>query len=108
MEKRAKIKQFTSEIKALETVIDKKRAGFTGGNPIMVVRHRLHRLSFGRLIFFFQLPRNVSKKQLPDFKPMSLPKLAQGRPLSMNSEKQKRVLQWKLPSRRKRLLKLLL
>lgn len=38
MEKRAKIKQFTSEIKALEAVIDKKRAGFTGGNPIMVVR----------------------------------------------------------------------
>lgn len=38
LEKRAKIKQFTSEIKALETVIDKKRAGFTGGNPIMVKR----------------------------------------------------------------------
>nr|ODN82443.1 hypothetical protein L203_05537 [Cryptococcus depauperatus CBS 7841] len=38
LEKRAKIKQFTAEIKALEAVIDKKRAGFTGGNPIMVKR----------------------------------------------------------------------
>jgi transcription initiation factor TFIID subunit 7 len=37
VEKKAKIRQFTSEIKALETAIEKKRAGFTGGNPIMMV-----------------------------------------------------------------------
>ncbi|RSH87735.1 uncharacterized protein EHS24_000251 [Apiotrichum porosum] len=37
-EKRAKIKQYTSEIKQLETLIDKKRAGFTGGNPIITKR----------------------------------------------------------------------
>ena len=37
-EKRAKIRQFTSEIKALETAIEKKRAGFQGGNPIIQVR----------------------------------------------------------------------
>ncbi|ORY29634.1 TAFII55 protein conserved region-domain-containing protein [Naematelia encephala] len=37
-EKKAKIKQFTAEIKALEGAIEKKRAGFTGGNPIIIVR----------------------------------------------------------------------
>lgn len=37
MEKRAKVKQFTSEIKALEAAIEKKRAGFTKGNAIMEV-----------------------------------------------------------------------
>lgn len=36
-EKKAKIKQFTSEIKALESAIEKKRAGFTKGNIIMEV-----------------------------------------------------------------------
>lgn len=36
-ELRAKIKQYTGEIKVLETTIDKKRSAFTGGNPIMVV-----------------------------------------------------------------------
>ena len=39
-EKRAKIRQFTSEIKALEAAIEKKRAGFTRGNPIMEVGYR--------------------------------------------------------------------
>ncbi|WVR08504.1 hypothetical protein IAU60_005559 [Kwoniella sp. DSM 27419] len=38
IERRAKIKQFTSEIRALETAIEKKRAGFVGGNPIMMKR----------------------------------------------------------------------
>lgn len=37
-ERKAKIKQYTSEIKQLETLIDKKRAGFTGGNPIITKR----------------------------------------------------------------------
>jgi len=37
IERRAKIKQFTNEIKALEAAIEKKRAGFVGGNPIMMV-----------------------------------------------------------------------
>jgi transcription initiation factor TFIID subunit 7 len=37
-EKKAKIKQYTSEIKILETTIEKKKNGFTGGNPIMVKR----------------------------------------------------------------------
>jgi transcription initiation factor TFIID subunit 7 len=37
-EKKDKIKQFTGEIKILETTIEKKRNGFTGGNPIMVKR----------------------------------------------------------------------
>lgn len=37
LEKRAKIRQFNSEIKALEMAIEKKRAGFAGGNPIMMV-----------------------------------------------------------------------
>lgn len=36
-EKKAKIRQFASEIKQLEAAIDKKRAGFQGGNPIMIV-----------------------------------------------------------------------
>jgi hypothetical protein len=35
--KKAKIRQFASEIKQLEAAIDKKRAGFQGGNPIMIV-----------------------------------------------------------------------
>ncbi|KAK8850423.1 hypothetical protein IAR55_004341 [Kwoniella newhampshirensis] len=38
IEKKAKIKQFNSEIKALEGAIEKKRAGFAGGNPIMMKR----------------------------------------------------------------------
>jgi len=37
-EAKAKIKQYTSEIKQLETMIEKKRAGFTGGNPIITKR----------------------------------------------------------------------
>jgi transcription initiation factor TFIID subunit 7 len=37
-EKKAKVKQFTGEIKILEATIEKKRSGFTGGNPIMVKR----------------------------------------------------------------------
>jgi len=37
-EKKDKIKQFTGEIKILESTIEKKRNGFTGGNPIMVKR----------------------------------------------------------------------
>lgn len=37
-EKRAKARQLASEIKALEGAIEKKRAGFQGGNPIMMVR----------------------------------------------------------------------
>ena len=37
-EKKDKIKQFNGEIKILETTIEKKRNGFTGGNPIMVKR----------------------------------------------------------------------
>lgn len=37
-EKKAKIKQFSGEIRILETTIEKKKAGFTGGNPIMVKR----------------------------------------------------------------------
>lgn len=36
-EKRAKIKQLTSEIKALEAAIERKRATFTRGNAIMEV-----------------------------------------------------------------------
>ena len=36
-EKKAKIRQFASEIKQLELAIEKKRAGFQGGNPIMIV-----------------------------------------------------------------------
>jgi transcription initiation factor TFIID subunit 7 len=36
-EMKDKIKQFTSEIKQLESAIEKKRAGFQGGNPIMMV-----------------------------------------------------------------------
>lgn len=36
LEKKAKIRQFTSEIKALESAVEKKRVGFTGGNPIMM------------------------------------------------------------------------
>lgn len=38
LERKAKIKQYTSEIKQLETLIEKKRAGFTGGNPIITKR----------------------------------------------------------------------
>ena len=37
-EKRAKARQLASEIKALEGAIEKKKAGFQGGNPIMMVR----------------------------------------------------------------------
>ncbi|EIW69767.1 hypothetical protein TREMEDRAFT_61532 [Tremella mesenterica DSM 1558] len=37
-EKKAKIRQFTSEIKNIEATIERKRAGFTGGNPIMQKR----------------------------------------------------------------------
>lgn len=37
MEKKDKIKQLTSEVKALESAIEKKKASFTGGNPIMMV-----------------------------------------------------------------------
>ena len=37
-EKKDKVKQFTGEIKILESTIEKKRNGFTGGNPIMVKR----------------------------------------------------------------------
>jgi transcription initiation factor TFIID subunit 7 len=37
LEKKAKIRQFASEIKQLEMAIEKKRAGFQGGNPIMIV-----------------------------------------------------------------------
>lgn len=37
MEKRAKIRQFTSEIKALELAIERKRAGVQPLNPIMMV-----------------------------------------------------------------------
>jgi len=37
-EKKDKIKQFNGEIKILESTIEKKRNGFTGGNPIMVKR----------------------------------------------------------------------
>ena len=37
-EKKAKIRQFTSEIKALEAAIEKKKASFTRGNAIMEVR----------------------------------------------------------------------
>jgi TATA-binding protein-associated factor Taf7 len=36
-EKKAKIRQFTSEIKALEGAIEKKKATFTRGNAIMEV-----------------------------------------------------------------------
>jgi transcription initiation factor TFIID subunit 7 len=36
-EKKAKIRQFTSEIKALESAIEKKKASFTRGNAIMEV-----------------------------------------------------------------------
>jgi TATA-binding protein-associated factor Taf7 len=39
MEKKDKIKQLTSEVKALESAIEKKKASFTGGNPIMMVSH---------------------------------------------------------------------
>lgn len=39
---RAKIKQFAAEIKALETAIEKKRSGFQGGNPIMLVCDLVH------------------------------------------------------------------
>jgi transcription initiation factor TFIID subunit 7 len=38
IEHKAKIKQYTSEVKQLETLIEKKRAGFTGGNPIITKR----------------------------------------------------------------------
>lgn len=37
-ERKAKIKQYTSEIKQLETFLEKKRAGFQGGNPIITKR----------------------------------------------------------------------
>lgn len=37
-EKKDKIKQFSGEIKILESTLEKKRNGFTGGNPIMVKR----------------------------------------------------------------------
>lgn len=37
-ERKAKIKQYTGEIKQLEALIEKKRAGFTGGNPIITKR----------------------------------------------------------------------
>lgn len=37
-EKKAKIKQFSGEIRILETTIEKKKAGFAGGNPIIVKR----------------------------------------------------------------------
>ena len=40
MEKKAKIRQLTSEIKGTEAAIEKKKQGFTGGNVIMLVRHR--------------------------------------------------------------------
>jgi TATA-binding protein-associated factor Taf7 len=40
-EKKAKIRQLTGEIKALEVAVEKKRATYTGGsNPIMKVGHR--------------------------------------------------------------------
>ncbi|BEJ02973.1 hypothetical protein CcaverHIS641_0101480 [Cutaneotrichosporon cavernicola] len=38
LERKAKIKQYTGEIKQLETLIEKKRTGFTGGNPIITKR----------------------------------------------------------------------
>jgi transcription initiation factor TFIID subunit 7 len=36
-EKKDKVKQLNSEIKALEAAIEKKKSGFSGGNPIMMV-----------------------------------------------------------------------
>ena len=36
-DKKVKIRRLTSEIKALEGAVEKKRAGFTGGNPIIQV-----------------------------------------------------------------------
>ncbi len=64
IEKKAKIRQFTSEIKALELAVEKKRAGFTGGNPIMMVNSDF---AFSDEVVLIS-GRNDSRKRLQDCK----------------------------------------
>ena len=79
-DKKVKIRQLASEIKALEGAIEKKRAGFTGGNPIIQVSSLLSSCEICPLIYH----RNALTRLLPVSKPTSRSRMTLAKAWSMS------------------------